>query len=101
MTDKQIIEYIKKDPYYIKLIQNPTEEMKILAVSRNGLLIRYLKKPSTEVIWTALKSNIWAIEYVENPTERMCMYCVEDSWNARSEEHTSELQSRQYLVCRL
>src|SRR3712207_7165788 len=23
------------------------------------------------------------------------------SWSARSEEHTSELQSRQYLVCRL
>src|SRR3712207_7596398 len=23
------------------------------------------------------------------------------SWEARSEEHTSELQSRQYLVCRL
>src|SRR5258707_6600690 len=23
------------------------------------------------------------------------------SWTARSEEHTSELQSRQYLVCRL
>src|SRR3712207_7093363 len=23
------------------------------------------------------------------------------SWNVRSEEHTSELQSRQYLVCRL
>src|SRR3712207_6943304 len=22
-------------------------------------------------------------------------------WNSRSEEHTSELQSRQYLVCRL
>src|SRR3712207_7750441 len=24
-----------------------------------------------------------------------------DGWAARSEEHTSELQSRQYLVCRL
>src|SRR3712207_8305675 len=23
------------------------------------------------------------------------------TWNSRSEEHTSELQSRQYLVCRL
>src|SRR3712207_8673991 len=23
------------------------------------------------------------------------------NWNGRSEEHTSELQSRQYLVCRL
>src|SRR3712207_9364427 len=26
---------------------------------------------------------------------------VELSWHLRSEEHTSELQSRQYLVCRL
>src|SRR3712207_8029605 len=25
----------------------------------------------------------------------------EDTWLGRSEEHTSELQSRQYLVCRL
>src|SRR3712207_8856800 len=24
-----------------------------------------------------------------------------EQWNSRSEEHTSELQSRQYLVCRL
>src|SRR3712207_7799714 len=24
-----------------------------------------------------------------------------DNWDKRSEEHTSELQSRQYLVCRL
>src|SRR5438445_3691928 len=28
-------------------------------------------------------------------------YGVEQRLNARSEEHTSELQSRQYLVCRL
>src|SRR3712207_7852558 len=27
--------------------------------------------------------------------------CVENDGLARSEEHTSELQSRQYLVCRL
>src|SRR3712207_8938161 len=27
--------------------------------------------------------------------------CSHDSPSARSEEHTSELQSRQYLVCRL
>src|SRR3712207_6983870 len=28
-------------------------------------------------------------------------FCVLDEVEARSEEHTSELQSRQYLVCRL
>src|SRR3712207_4164991 len=27
--------------------------------------------------------------------------CTETFWDGRSEEHTSELQSRQYLVCRL
>src|SRR3712207_7999986 len=32
----------------------------------------------------------------ENP-----FYMAEDAGAARSEEHTSELQSRQYLVCRL
>src|SRR5947209_12665586 len=26
---------------------------------------------------------------------------TEETWSNRSEEHTSELQSRQYLVCRL
>src|SRR3712207_8437209 len=33
---------------------------------------------------------------------RPCYRCfVGDAFDARSEEHTSELQSRQYLVCRL
>src|SRR5947209_11300123 len=32
---------------------------------------------------------------------RRCRAGVSDQVSARSEEHTSELQSRQYLVCRL
>src|SRR3712207_8990598 len=36
---------------------------------------------------------------------RYCLFCPQLIWllthAARSEEHTSELQSRQYLVCRL
>src|SRR3712207_9076086 len=30
-----------------------------------------------------------------------CSICSASRWTWRSEEHTSELQSRQYLVCRL
>src|SRR5882757_9709265 len=33
--------------------------------------------------------------------ERLPAYCVAHDRTLRSEEHTSELQSRQYLVCRL
>src|SRR3712207_7965494 len=36
-----------------------------------------------------------------NPTRRMCTSEPATISAARSEEHTSELQSRQYLVCRL
>src|SRR5438445_6760309 len=32
---------------------------------------------------------------------RPCTFLSLRRWPARSEEHTSELQSRQYLVCRL
>src|SRR3712207_8131598 len=33
--------------------------------------------------------------------EKRSMVAIYDGGNHRSEEHTSELQSRQYLVCRL
>src|SRR5258707_1893148 len=36
---------------------------------------------------------------IESENARFLAYCESDS--IRSEEHTSELQSRQYLVCRL
>src|SRR3712207_8515138 len=35
--------------------------------------------------------------FIESPTSPQ----TRDLWRLRSEEHTSELQSRQYLVCRL
>src|SRR5258707_2269826 len=35
------------------------------------------------------------------PTERAVAFCSLLTFPDRSEEHTSELQSRQYLVCRL
>src|SRR3712207_7164981 len=35
------------------------------------------------------------------PPARELLTCVRLEFTSRSEEHTSELQSRQYLVCRL
>src|SRR3712207_8796395 len=37
----------------------------------------------------------------KNCPEQIGMYCSQRATKPRSEEHTSELQSRQYLVCRL
>src|SRR3712207_7000660 len=55
--------------------------------------------------------RLWVTDITEHPTGGGKVYCVAVldvfsrtvvGWSiARSEEHTSELQSRQYLVCRL
>src|SRR3712207_7342485 len=37
----------------------------------------------------------------EGVADRRGVAAEREGWSARSEEHTSELQSRQYLVCRL
>src|SRR2546422_8417384 len=41
------------------------------------------------------------VEHVALPDQRLCALLVEDGARIRSEEHTSELQSRLHLVCRL
>src|SRR3712207_8870436 len=57
---------------------------------------------------SARSTRVWARSCATAPTTPRsrpgCDGCGTSSlpcWRARSEEHTSELQSRQYLVCRL
>src|SRR3712207_8930133 len=47
---------------------------------------------------TVLEALVGAAVLVEQPRAALC---CQDGRRRRSEEHTSELQSRQYLVCRL
>src|SRR3712207_7115220 len=45
-------------------------------------------------------SDLLSVLFVSSFFSVFC-FCPEQAVNRRSEEHTSELQSRQYLVCRL
>src|SRR3712207_7459846 len=59
--------------------------------------------------WTSVRGLLppWLVEiYLNNPVTLAVLGFQEAFWSPvnggeRSEEHTSELQSRQYLVCRL
>src|SRR3712207_8831705 len=58
---------------------------------RGGRLGRLLRNPS----YAGITPRFWgSLDAVCGPAEWRL-------WGLRSEEHTSELQSRQYLVCRL
>src|SRR3712207_7004003 len=55
-------------------------------------------KPSAEFVYHMED----VLEVYHRPYDpKRPVVCVDETFKQRSEEHTSELQSRQYLVCRL
>ena len=45
MTNEKYMNMIRNNPYVIDRIENPTEEMQLLAVQMNGLALQYIKHP--------------------------------------------------------
>src|SRR5947209_4111979 len=73
----------------------------------NGRWVNNIPEPATEsggpVVNNVMFSNAGQSQAVGpfNTAGTFHLYCsVHEGMNLRSEEHTSELQSRQYLVCR-
>ena len=52
-----IIKQLKDNPFSIKNIDNPTEEMKIAAVSSNPSAIQYIKEQSRNLREIAVKKK--------------------------------------------
>ncbi len=48
MDYNRAIEMVKRNPIIIKTIKNPTEEMKLLAVEKDGMSLQYIKNPTEE-----------------------------------------------------
>ena len=51
------LKILSLNPSYIKSIENPTEEMQIIAVKSNGMLLNYIKNSTEKVKWETLKAN--------------------------------------------
>ena len=81
MEESKVIEMIKTNPIIIKNIDNPTDEMKLLAIKQNGLLLRYIKNPTLEMKEIAMENNPRAIEFIEEPTEEMMIKAVNEGWS--------------------
>src|SRR5438445_5800615 len=70
-------------------------------------LYYFVHHPDLHSFPTRRSSDLWKTERQRHVRESrnvgsgFCEDCRSRDWVLRSEEHTSELQSRQYLVCRL
>src|SRR3712207_8073122 len=81
---------------YLLFFFNDTATTEIYTLSLHDALPIWPAHPSARVI----NDQVWSAEIFVNRIEQAC-HVLWTACVARSEEHTSELQSRQYLVCRL
>ena len=81
-------ELTKEELYYIILaksenfnyIKNPSEELQLEAVKRNGYAIEFIDNPSEAVQLEAVKQNGVAIQYIKNPSEEVCLEALKSSF---------------------
>src|SRR3712207_9097846 len=65
-----------------------------------GLHPQHLYRACAEVPRRQQGRSVVPVPFVDHPARQQRIEQADRRWH-RSEEHTSELQSRQYLVCRL
>ena len=75
-TKQVCLEAVKRNGYAIQHIKNPTEEMCLEAVKRCGNTIKYIDNPTEEMQLEAVKQNGLSIKFIENPTKEMCMEAI-------------------------
>ena len=81
MDTAKYLNMIQNNPYVIERIENPTEEMKLLAVQTNGLALQYIPHPSQAVQEAAVANTPRAIQFLENPPETLLLQAVQHGWN--------------------
>lgn len=79
MTD---LEQVTKNGFYIRNIENPSEEVQLAAVKHNPMAIKFIKSPTEKVCFEAVSHNGKSLEYVKNQTMELCMAALEDDIKA-------------------
>ena len=76
LSNKVLETAIRKQPRVLEMIPNPSEDLKLLAVSIDGIAITCIRNPSEKIIDTAIKQNGAAIRYISSPTESQIICAV-------------------------
>ncbi|MFZ9241321.1 MAG: hypothetical protein ACO22R_09275, partial [Chitinophagaceae bacterium] len=59
---------VQKNGRAIEFIENPSVDLQMAAVQQNGWAIAYIKNPSVDVQIAAVKKDAWAIKFIKNPS---------------------------------
>ena len=66
-----VLQIIKTYPELIEYVKEPTEEVQLVAVCKNGYLIEHINNPSEDIQFSAVNQNGKAIKFLSNPSEEL------------------------------
>lgn len=81
-TDEIIMKILSKHGSYLRMVNNPTEEMCIVAVKSSYDAITYIKNPSDKIKLIAVQSSSFALQHIESPTEEICLTALSSGGQA-------------------
>jgi hypothetical protein len=62
---------------FIHYIDNPSEDIQLAAVEKNGYAIKWINNPSEDIQLAAVKQDVYAIIWINNPSEDIQLAAVE------------------------
>ncbi len=81
-TPKVIEEAVRTKGWAIQFIENPSEELQIIAVSRDYDAIKYIEDPSEKVQLKAIQTYYAAIKFINKPTLKAKIEAVKSNGEA-------------------
>jgi len=78
-TDEQCRIAINNNINAIYYIKNPSNEILLHALKKDGLLLKIISKPTNEMIFAALRQNSHALEFVKDQTKEMIFMAAKKS----------------------
>lgn len=76
MLNDEIREQIRKNPAFLKDLEDPDEELMLFAVKNAWNSLKYFKEPAPKVRMAALESKGWAIQFIRDPSQEEKLMAV-------------------------
>jgi len=73
------IDMVNANPLNFIKIKNPSENIKLMAVSLEPELLEYIKNPSELLQVTAVTKKAFSIMYIDNPSEKIQLLAINNS----------------------
>ena len=76
-TEDMYLKAVLKNGINIKFINEPTDVVSFAAVQQNGYAISYIKDQTEEICLAAVQRDCYALQFVEMQTEKICLAAVQ------------------------